>query len=382
MITPLASRSLQALSLVAACIALPCHAEAGWLEDANGCKVGASRATGPQAVAWSGACAQGLAEGRGQLRRFVNGALVSTYEGAMKGGRESGPGVLTTPAGMRYEGGFEDGVYAGEGRLTDGKGGSRQGRFAAGVLEGACVIDWGNGLRFDGQCQAGSPDGPGEMRFKNGDVYRGAVKFGVLHGQGRYSWVRGDVYDGGFSAGVVRGGGDYLFADGSRYTGSWAGGSPSGRGRLVLADGRGYEGEFERGTPTGAGRFFGPGDEARPDTPDLRTALSLAYERPQMAFIFQTQVQRPVRLTAAQVCQRMSAPQVPPVNWQGEAVYQAQVEVQEGRVVSMAVTAPTPASNPTAHTRLVESIERAIRETYVCPGNHRFEQQFVFRYTP
>lgn len=377
------SRWLQAACLAIAGITPPCSAADDWLQDAKGCQVAAQLRAANQTIEWSGTCRDGRAEGRGQLRNFVDGVQTLTYDGDMKAGRPSGQGVLTTRSGTHYEGGFLDGLYAGAGRLTDGKGSIRQGNFRAGLLDGPCSIVWASGLRFDGECEQGSIDGGGQLQYKNGDRYTGSFKFGVLQGQGRYAWANGDVYEGGFKENRLFGSGDYQFADGSRYGGAFVGGRPSGQGRVALPDGLGYEGGFEAGAPTGNGRFFKPGEVALPDSPQQRTQLTLAYAAPQQAFLFQTQpAPRPLRVTARQICQTMGQPQVPALNWQGEAVYKAMAEVRDGRMVSVQVTAPKPASSPAVHAALVASIERALRQTYVCAGTHVFEQEFAFRYGP
>lgn len=353
-------RWLQAACLAATCITTPCSAAGEWVEDARGCKVAAQPGATSESVAWSGACRDGLAEGRGQLRRFINGVHASTYDGDMKAGRASGQGVLTTAAGVRYEGGF-----------------------VGGQLEGQCAIVWQSGLRYDGECRAGSPDGRGQMRYANGDHFRGDVSGGVLQGQGRYVWARGDAYKGDFRGGVMAGNGDYRFADGSRYVGGFSGNRPSGQGRVVLPNGLGYEGPFEHGVPTGDSRFFKPGEAALADSPQHRDRLSLAYAEPQVAFVQVTQVQRPVvhrYVSSHSVCRSMGQPQVAPLNWSGEALYEAVAEVKDGSVVSVALKALKPAGNPTAQARLEEAIERALRQTYECPGNHVFVQQFQFRY--
>lgn len=379
--TPLNSRWLQAVWLALACIATPCRAANDWVEDAKGCKVIAQRGVANETVEWSGTCRDGLADGRGQLRRFIAGRQVLTYDGDMKAGKESGQGVLTAGTSMRYEGGFLDGLYAGAGRQTDDRGGIRQGTFVAGRLEGPCTLVWENGVRYDGECQWGSADGPGQLQYTNGDRYTGSVRFNMPSGQGRYAWKNGDVYEGGFKGGVLAGNGDYRFADGSRYMGAFSGNRPAGQGRVVLADGLGYEGSFERSAPTGAGRFFKPGEDALPDSPQLRVQLSLSYAAPQQAFVVQTQVMRPIkRVTAQMVCQTMGRPQVPPINWKGEALYKVMAEVRDGRVVGVTMSAPKPADNPVAHARMMESIERTLRQTYACAGNHVFEQEFMFRY--
>lgn len=362
---------LKALAAVAALAAASEGAASEWIADDKGCKVLNPRPAPNETVAWSGACRDGFADGKGQLRWVVNGQPSSTYDGEMKAGRHSGQGVLTTARGLRYEGGFLDGAYAGQGSLTYPSGSTYRGEFVAGRGEGACTLTWPDGTRYDGECKAGRPDGAAQIQFANGDRYAGAMRAGWPSGQGRYAWTRGDSYEGAFLAGKPVGAGEYRFADGSRYAGSFSDGQPSGRGRLELPDGLGYEGNFEQGIPTTPGAFFKVGGASPEDSLQQRMRLSLPYAKPQSLSAFTPYA------NAGMICRVMGRPQLPVVNWKGQALYKMVGTVRNGRVVAIEVTSLRAGVDPVVQKELVASIERAVK-TYDCPGDHVFEQEFQF----
>ena len=359
-------------ALGAAAMVSTTHAAAGdWTADENGCKAWNTRPALKETVAWTGACVDGFADGRGQLRWTVNGKPTLTYEGDMKAGRRSGQGVMTTALGVRYEGGFLDDVYAGQGTLHFPSGARSHGTFVGGRLDGACALTWPDGAKYDGECSAGRAEGSGTIEFANGDRYAGAMRSGRPSGQGRYQWARGDSYEGGFANGQSAGSGVYRFADGSRYEGGFTGGQPAGRGRLEMADGLGYDGTFEAGVPTAPGSFFKTGAAAPENSPQQRAKLSLPYAKPQSLSSFREFG------AVGMVCRKMTRPQLPAVFWKGQAVYRAVAVVREGRVVEVEISAQRPGVDPTAQKAFLTSIHRAM-ESYDCPGNHVFEQQFMF----
>ncbi|MBB3194303.1 hypothetical protein [Roseateles terrae] len=79
------------------------------------------------------------------------------------------------------------------------------------------------------------------------------------------------------------------------------------------------------------------------------------------------------------VCTSMGAPDMPAVHWSGEAVFRAVAEVQAGRVVAVEIRALQGGMDARTRRALTASIETALRQHYVCPGNHRFQQDFGFR---
>jgi len=82
---------------------------------------------------------------------------------------------------------------------------------------------------------------------------------------------------------------------------------------------------------------------------------------------------------AGMVCTQMGRPELPALNWSGEAVLKIVATVRAGRVVASELVAAR--GSPDARTRrqLLAAVDTALRESYVCPGDHRFEQEFAFR---
>lgn len=79
------------------------------------------------------------------------------------------------------------------------------------------------------------------------------------------------------------------------------------------------------------------------------------------------------------VCTAMGAPEMPAVQWNGEAVFRAVAEVQGGRVVAVEIRALQGGMDARTRRAFTAAIETALRQRYVCPGNHRFQQDFGFR---
>ena len=68
---------------------------------------------------WTGKNKDGLANGFGILKVFVNGSLHSTYEGSIINGHIQGKGKRISASGTVYEGNFEDGELNGYGIRTE-----------------------------------------------------------------------------------------------------------------------------------------------------------------------------------------------------------------------------------------------------------------------
>ena len=88
---------------------------------------------------------------------------------------------------------------------------------------------------------------------------------------------------------------------------------------------------------------------------------------------------RPAKITAAMVCTKMSKPELPSVNWSGEALYKAVATVKAGRVTAVEITSLRGGVDRKAQRALVQAIEATLRDTYECPGDHVFEQEFQFK---
>jgi hypothetical protein len=108
-----------------------------------------------EAVAWSGSCANGRAEGRGIAQWSKSGAPSETDEGEWRDGRQV-KGTQTWPTGS-YEGELANGEPNGHGVLTVQK------------------------LRYEGSFRDGKPNGPGTLTAGDQRV-GGTWKDGCLQG--------------------------------------------------------------------------------------------------------------------------------------------------------------------------------------------------------
>ncbi len=88
---------------------------------------------------------------------------------------------------------------------------------------------------------------------------------------------------------------------------------------------------------------------------------------------------RPAKVTAGMVCTKMGKPDMPSVNWSGEALYKAVATVKAGRVTAVEITSLRGGVDRKAQRALVQAIEATLRDTYECPGDHVFEQEFQFK---
>jgi protein TonB len=90
----------------------------------------------------------------------------------------------------------------------------------------------------------------------------------------------------------------------------------------------------------------------------------------------------PVRtgpVKAGMVCTKMGKPEVPSVNWSGEALFRVVATVKSGRVSGIEVQSLRSGVDRKAQRALVAAIEETLRDTYECPGDHVFEQEFQFK---
>jgi protein TonB len=88
---------------------------------------------------------------------------------------------------------------------------------------------------------------------------------------------------------------------------------------------------------------------------------------------------RPAKITAGMVCTKMGKPEAPSVNWSGEALFKVTATVKAGRVASMEVQSLRSGVDRKAQRALIAAIQETLTNTYECPGDHVFEQEFQFR---
>lgn len=88
---------------------------------------------------------------------------------------------------------------------------------------------------------------------------------------------------------------------------------------------------------------------------------------------------RPAKVTAGMVCTKMGKPEAPSVNWSGDALYKAVATVKAGRVTGVEVTPLRGGVDRKAQRALIQAITQTLQDTYECPGDHVFEQEFQFK---
>lgn len=88
---------------------------------------------------------------------------------------------------------------------------------------------------------------------------------------------------------------------------------------------------------------------------------------------------KPAKITAGMVCTKMAKPELPSVNFSGEALFKVVATVKAGRVVSADITSLKGGVDRKAQRALTAAIESTLKESYECPGDHVFEQEFQFR---
>lgn len=161
--------------------ASPKNQTGSWLKDGD-CALFSAGAAQGDSVSWTGACADGFAEGIGTATfthdgqsqsftaNFVHGVIPDghlitrwgqgwSYDGETVGGRFNGAGILTTNTSDRFEG-----VW------TDGK------------MNGFGILRRPNGERYAGDWKDDRPNGQGELRRADGTSVRGTFIDGKLDG--------------------------------------------------------------------------------------------------------------------------------------------------------------------------------------------------------
>lgn len=146
--------------------------ESRWqaLENNPDCVVWNANPQEEETVTWSGACANGKAQGHGTAlwRSVEDGEWKEIrYEGDYKDGNMYGRGSLVRANGDRYEGDFVDDYFHGRG-----------------------VLVWANGDRYEGDWRNNKTHGRGTLYFANGDKCEGDWREDRLVGRGK-GWAEG-----------------------------------------------------------------------------------------------------------------------------------------------------------------------------------------------
>jgi len=79
------------------------------------------------------------------------------------------------------------------------------------------------------------------------------------------------------------------------------------------------------------------------------------------------------------ICTQMGKPELPSVAWSGLATVRVQADVRAGRVTAVQFLSTTGGMDARSKRAIQRAIEATLTDTYVCPGDHRFEQEFAVR---
>lgn len=82
-------------------------------------------------------------------------------------------------------------------------------------------------------------------------------------------------------------------------------------------------------------------------------------------------------LRAEAVCNVMASPEMPAVNWSGQATFKIQARLQAGRVVEVQYLSAVGGMDARTRRALQNAVQSALG-AYQCQGNQAFEQEFVF----
>ena len=142
--------------------AIPAQAQAvspvGMARDArSGCFVWKPSLQPNEAVRWTGACANSLAEGQGKAEWLAGGAPTLMYEGTFRGGMMQGFGRMSAAGGDRYEGEYRDGKRDGRGTYIAASGERYDGSWKDNHRNGQGILVRTDGSRIEGQFRDGDP---------------------------------------------------------------------------------------------------------------------------------------------------------------------------------------------------------------------------------
>jgi hypothetical protein len=153
-----------------------------------------------------------------------------TWTGACANGAANGQGAATFTKGNRFVA-----------QIT--------GAFVNGAAAGAVRANWADGAHYDGDEQSSRFAGQGTLTTAAGDRFEGNWANGRMNGRGSVVWANGDRYDGDWRDNKAEGHGVQTWADGRKYDGAWKNDLPNGHGVLTRKDGSTFEGEFADGEP-------------------------------------------------------------------------------------------------------------------------------------
>ncbi len=204
-----------------------------WIADPrSGCRAQDPMPLPKESIQWSGACRNGLAQGRGTLQWYLEGQPTERTEGEWQAGMLTGRALTVYPDGHRHEGEYRNGMPNGRGVTTFPNGNRLDVTYVDGKASGRGILTLGDG---SGKLDADFVDDQavrGVWAWKNGNRYEGDLKNFQPDGKGKLSQKNGTSYEGDFKAGNWDGHAVVHYAVGDVYEGEWKGLYPNGRGTL------------------------------------------------------------------------------------------------------------------------------------------------------
>jgi hypothetical protein len=177
----------------------------GWIADARtGCRVWDSSPQPDEAVSWTGACRNGLAQGRGVLRWFQSGKPVALAKSRWRGGKMNGHGAITLANGERFKGQWKNDERTGRGVYIYANGDRYEGQYQDDQKSGHGVYTYANGGRYVGEWRDGRRNGRGTEVRADGSRYDGLWRDNLPNGLGMATWLNGERYAGLWIMGCFR----------------------------------------------------------------------------------------------------------------------------------------------------------------------------------
>ena len=151
-----------------------------WASDPNsGCALFDASLRPGDAVSWSGACANGRAEGQGTAHFSNNGAEFESFTGSFKNGvAGDGDVKVSWGQGWSYDGAMVSGRFEGHGVLIDDKKNRFDGDWKDGKLNGDGIVTHADGSRYEGEWSNDLPNGEGILTHADGSKLEGFFQDG------------------------------------------------------------------------------------------------------------------------------------------------------------------------------------------------------------
>jgi hypothetical protein len=230
------------LALLAFVAASPARADSGWLTDPQThCRVWDDDMQPGEAVHWSGACRNGIAEGPGITEWLKDGKLTTRIEGSLAAGHLEGRVLMNTAAGARIETEFHGGLIEGLDVITLADGTRTTLHYKQGKPLGRVQVVWPDGETLDGEVDE-NQQMHGVRTYPDGSKYDGDFKNYMPDGKGAFIRADGLRYKGDFVAGKMEGQGEVLYSDGGVYQGAMHDDKANGQGTMRGANGQIYRG--------------------------------------------------------------------------------------------------------------------------------------------